>query len=67
VEDPEFYPGLAIVELMEADNRIMTNIYDGTYFKEATFKCNATGFYDLLVKFKDNQLGNSVVDVIMKQ
>ncbi|MBN1949783.1 MAG: hypothetical protein JW801_01180 [Bacteroidales bacterium] len=67
IEDPNFYTGEAIVELMEADTRIMTNIFDGQYFKEAVFVCSATGFYDLLVKFRDNKKGNSVVEVIIKQ
>lgn len=67
LEDPEFYIGEAIVELMDADTRIMTNIFDGQYFDKATFICNATGFYDLLVKFKDNKRGNCMIDVIMLQ
>lgn len=61
----EEYEGEAVVELMDADNLILTNSTPGKYYDKTGFVCNKTGFYDLLVKFKDNKLGNSVVDVIM--
>ena len=52
---------------MDADNLVLTNVLGDKYFKNITFACNKTGFYDLLVKFRDNKLGNSVVDVLMLQ
>ena len=61
------YVGEAVVELMDADNLILTNTLGEKYFENVSFVCNKTGFYDLLVKFKDNKLGFSVVDVIMVQ
>jgi hypothetical protein len=61
------YVGEAIVELMDADNLIMTNLFGDKYFTAVTFQCNKTGFYDILVKFKDNKLGYSVVDILMVQ
>jgi len=61
------YVGEAIVELMDADNLIMTNIYGDKYFQTVSFMCNKTGFYDLLIKFRDNKLGYSVVDVLLLQ
>jgi hypothetical protein len=61
------YVGQAVIELMDADNLILTNIYEEKYFENTSFVCNKTGFYDMLVKFKDNKFGNSVVDVLMVQ
>jgi len=61
------YVGQAVVELMDADVLILTNVFDDKYYENTSFVCNKTGFYDLLVKFKDNKFGNSVVDVLMVQ
>ncbi len=61
------YVGQAVIELMDADNLVLTNIFEDKYFENTSFVCNKTGFYDLLVKFKDNKFGNSVVDVLMVQ
>jgi len=63
----EKYEGLAVIELMDADVLVLTNITKDKYFENVSFVCNKTGFYDLLVKFKDNLLGNSVMDVLMVQ
>ena len=59
------YTGQAVLELMDADNLIMTNIYGEKYFTNVSFECNKTSFYDLLIKFKDNKLGNTVIDIVM--
>jgi hypothetical protein len=61
------YPGEAILELMDADNLIMTNVLGDKYFTAVTFQCNKTGFYDVLIKFKDNKLGYTLVDILMIQ
>lgn len=61
------FPGEGILELMDADNLIMTNILGDKYFPAVSFQCNKTGFYDVLIKFKDNKLGNTVVDILMVQ
>lgn len=61
------YIGEAVLELMDADLLIVTNITQDKYYENVSFICNKTGFYDLLVKFRDNLLGNSVIDVIMVQ
>jgi hypothetical protein len=52
---------------MDADNLIMTNVLGDKYFSAVTFQCNKTGFYDVLLKFKDNKLGYTFVDVLMVQ
>lgn len=57
--------GIAVMELMDADNLVLTNVYNDKYFDKVTFQCNKTGFYDLLIKFKDNKLGNSRIDISM--
>jgi hypothetical protein len=67
VNHKDTYTGEAIIELMDADNLIMTNILGDKYFPAVTFQCNKTGFYDVLIKFKDNKLGSTVVDVLMMQ
>jgi len=61
------YVGEAVIELMDADVLILTNTLQDKYFENVSFICNKTGFYDLLVKFRDNLLGNSVIDILMVQ
>ena len=63
----EDYVGEAVIELMDADLLILTNVTSEKYYENVSFICNKTGFYDLLVKFRDNLLGNSIIDVIMVQ
>ena len=60
-------PGDAILELLDADNLILTNSLGEKYFDKVSFQCNKTGFYDLLVRFKDNKTGYSMVDVTLIQ
>jgi len=61
------YVGEAVIELMDADILILTNLYQDKYFDNTSFECNKTGFYDLLVRFRDNKLGNSVIDILLVQ
>jgi len=61
------YIGEAVVELMDADNLLLTNLYQDKYYEKTSFVCNKTGFYDLLVRFRDNKLGNSVIDILLVQ
>lgn len=60
-------PGEAILELLDADNLILTNSMGDKYFEKVSFECNKTSFYDVLVRFKDNQLGHCQVDVTLIQ
>lgn len=60
-------PGEAILEIMDADILVLTNILGDKYYEAVTFLCNKTGFYDVLVKFKDNRLGYCKVDVMLVQ
>lgn len=61
------YVGEAVLELMDADNLIMTNLVEDKYYQTVSFQCNKTGFYDVLVKFKDKKIGNTVIDILMVQ
>lgn len=60
-------PGEAILELLDADNLVLTNIFGDKYYETANFVCNKTGFYDVLIRFKDNQTGHCQVDITMLQ
>lgn len=61
------YAGEAVIELLDADNLVLTNIFSDKYFTVVNFKCNKSGFYDLLVKFRNKKLGNSVIDIMLVQ
>jgi len=61
------YAGKAILELLEADKLVLTNVLNEKYYENLNFICNKTGFYDILVKFKDNKVGNSVIDIKLLQ
>lgn len=60
-------PGEAILELLDADNLVMSNIFAEKYFETVNFQCNKTSFYDVLVRFKDNELGHCQINVTMVQ
>lgn len=61
------YVGEAVIELMDADVLILTNVFEEKYFETVSFQCNKTGFYDVLISFRDGKIGNSVVDILLVQ
>lgn len=61
------YVGEAVIELMDADVLILTNVYEEKYFETVSFQCNKTGFYDVLISFRDGKIGNSVIDILLVQ
>jgi len=61
------YAGKAVIELLDADNLVLTNSIGDKYFESVGFVCNKTAFYDILIKYKDKKPGNSVVDIVMAQ
>jgi hypothetical protein len=63
----ENYAGLAIIEVMDADKLILTNQLNEKYFETLSLVCNKTAFYDILVRYKDKRLGNSVIDIMLMQ
>lgn len=63
----ENFAGEAVIELLDADNMILTNSINEKYFETVGFVCNKTAFYDILIKYKDKKPGNSVVDIVMLQ
>jgi hypothetical protein len=63
----ENYAGEAVFELLDADKLILTKLVGEKYYEVFSFVCNKTGFYDILIRFKDNKLGNSVIDIRLLQ
>lgn len=61
------YAGEAIIELLDADKLVVTNIIQDKYYEQFGFHCNKTGFYDILIKFKDKKVGHSTLDIFMIQ
>ncbi len=61
------YAGQAVLQILDADKLISTNILNDKYFENLSFVCNKTGFYDILVRFKDNKTGNTVIDIKLMQ
>ena len=61
------YVGEAIMELLDGDKLVTTNYVSEKYYEQTAFICNKTGFYDILVKYKDNTVGYSTVDIYMVQ
>jgi len=61
------YAGKAVMELMDADNLILTNQLSDKYFEAVSFVCNKTAFYDILIRYKDKKPGNSVIDIVIMQ
>ncbi|MBN2610870.1 MAG: hypothetical protein JXB00_04860 [Bacteroidales bacterium] len=61
------YAGQAVIEILDADKLVMTNNLGEKYFETINFVCNKTGFYDILVRFKDKKVGNCVIDVKLLQ
>ncbi len=61
------YVGEAVIELMDADVLILTNVFEDKYFETVSFVCNKTGFYDVLIGFRDGKIGNSIVDILLVQ
>jgi len=63
----ENYAGEAVFELLDADKLVMTNFVGEKYYEVFSFVCSKTAFYDILIRFKDNKLGNSVIDIKLLQ
>ena len=61
------YAGEAIFDLLDADKLVLTNLVGEKYYETFSFVCSKTGFYDILVRFKDNRLGNSVIKINLVQ
>jgi hypothetical protein len=63
----ENFAGVAVIQLLDADNLVMTNQVGDKYYETFNFICNKTAFYDILIKYKDKKPGYSVVDIMMLQ
>jgi len=61
------YAGEAVFQLLDADKLVLTNMVGDKYYEVFSFVCSKTGFYDILIRFKDNKSGNSVVEIKLLQ
>jgi hypothetical protein len=61
------YAGKAVIELLDADNLVLTNSIGEKYYEAVGFVCSKTAFYDILIKYKDKKPGYSTVDIVMLQ
>jgi hypothetical protein len=61
------YVGEAVVEILDVDKMVTTNSVGGKYYDKIGFNCNKTAFYDVLIRYKDNKIGHSMVDIYMMQ
>jgi hypothetical protein len=62
--------GEAIVEIYDNDagpKVVGTNVFQTKYFDQFMFLCTKTTFYDVVVKFKDNKLGASEINMFLVQ
>jgi hypothetical protein len=57
--------GDAIVELHDGDKIVGTNTAGDKYFAAFMFQCNKTGFYDVIIRFKNQLYGSSIIDLSM--
>lgn len=60
-------PGMAVIELLDSNELILTNVLNEKYFEDVNFVCNKTGFYDILIKYQDEKPGHSILDIFMLQ
>ena len=58
-------PGEAVVEIYDQDRLLGTNCLKEKYFDTFLFSCTKTGMYDVVIRFRDNNTGNSVISIYM--
>lgn len=61
------FPGKAVVEILENDKLVATNVVGDGYYEKFMFKCTKTGFYDILIHFEDNKKGSSLIKLFLVQ
>ncbi|OFX88245.1 MAG: hypothetical protein A2W99_10070 [Bacteroidetes bacterium GWF2_33_16] len=61
------FPGKAVVQILDGNQLVATNAMDDKYFEKFMFKCTKTGFYDILIHFKDNKSGSSLIKQFLVQ
>ena len=59
--------GEAVVEIYDQDRLLGTNFLKEKYFNTFLFDCTKTGMYDVVIRFRDNKVGNSVISIYMVQ
>jgi hypothetical protein len=61
------YSGKAVLQLLDSDKPVLTNLFNDKYFETFNFVCGKTAFYDILIHYPDKKPGHSVVDISMVQ
>ena len=61
------FPGDAVVQILDGNQVVATNTMGDKYFEKFMFKCTKTGFYDILIHFKDNRTGSSLIKQFLVQ
>ena len=61
------FPGNAIVQILDGSQMVATNSMGDKYYEKFMFKCTKTGFYDILINFKDNKTGSSLIKLFLVQ
>jgi hypothetical protein len=57
--------GDAVVELHDGEKLVGTNTAGEKYYGSFLFQCNKTGFYDVVIRFKNQLFGSSIIDLSM--
>jgi hypothetical protein len=55
--------GAAIVEIHDGEKLVGTNASGEKYFSSFLFQCSKTSFYQVIIKFKNQSAGSSVIDM----
>ena len=61
------FPGKAAVQILDGSQLVATNTMGDKYYEKFMFKCTKTGFYDILINFKDNKTGSSLIKLFLVQ
>lgn len=61
------FKGEAVVSIYDNDKSLASNYIGDNYYDEFHFKCTKTGFYDVIINFRENNLGSSIIRVFMVQ
>jgi len=57
--------GDAVVGLRDGEKLIGTNLAGEKYFGQFLFQCNKTGFYNVIIHFRNQVIGSSIIDLSM--
>lgn len=61
------FPGKAVVQILDNEKVVVTNMFNDKYYEKFMLKCNKTGFYDILIHFNKNQIGSSLIKLFLEK